>query len=70
MEKNIDVTLTLNGDDIMVEFFEPESGDSIKMNFAFMSERHPEFNEMVGNELYSWITLMADEQKEYNKMKG
>lgn len=64
MEKNIDVTVMLDGNEITLEFYEPESGDFRKMNFDFGSCKQSEFNEAAGNELYSWVSLMAEEFEE------
>lgn len=61
MEKNIEVTVMLDGNEMTLEFYEPESGDFRRMNFDFGSCKPSEFNEAVGGEIYSWVSLMADE---------
>ena len=39
---------------------EPKSGFAAKWEFPLSFDEHPEFNEWIGNEIYSWIAIWAD----------
>ena len=47
--------------DVEVTIYEPETGDVVWDRIPYSPDEHPEFNEWIGNEIYSWISLMADE---------
>lgn len=42
--------------------YEPESGLTQKWEFPISCDEHPEFNETIGNEIYSWISLWSEAQ--------
>lgn len=66
MERTLNLTIYLDdyNKDVTVDFQEPESGESSRIVTPFSPDEHPEFNERIGNEIYSWITLWADEMEE------
>ena len=67
LTKNLEIILQLNKDGKMiVGVYEPESGVCCKIHNVFSPDEHPEFNDQIGNEIYSWLTLMADEMEEEN----
>ena len=61
-ERTLNITLTaLGNDDYLVNVFEGESGDHVSKTICFSPDEHPEFNEWIGNEIYSWIEIMNEE---------
>ena len=66
MERTLTLTIALDNYDktIFADVLEPESGESSRIVTPFSPDEHPEFNERIGNEIYSWITLWADEMEE------
>lgn len=71
IEKNLELTLQLDKDGyIIVGVYEPESGRCCKIHNVFSPDEHPEFNDQIGNKIYSWLTLMADEMEEYDVAMG
>ena len=64
MKKSLEVTVCLENRELTLEILEPESGDRQELVFPYSPEEHPEFNETVGNEIYSWAELMADEMED------
>lgn len=63
MERTLNLTIYLDDYNkyVTVDFQEPESGESSRIVVPFSPDKHPELNERIGNEIYSWITLWADE---------
>ena len=65
MNSNRKRTLTLDlwieDDNAMVEILEAETGDHVGIVIPYSWDEHPEFNERIGNELYAWLQLLADE---------
>lgn len=41
--------------------YDAESGDLKTIKAPYSPDEHPEFNEEIGNEIYSWIQLLADQ---------
>ena len=61
MQKILELTIRLNGDNFEVDVNEPESGEIAQMQHPFSPDEHPEFDKSIGNEIYSWLSLWADE---------
>lgn len=65
IKKNLELTLRLNEKGkITVYCYLPESGDIVAYYFNYKVGEHPEFYKKIGDEVYSWIELMADEMEE------
>lgn len=64
MKRTFEVRLELkeNGT-IIAEVQDEESGLCKAVNSLFSPDEHPEFDTTIGEVLYSWLTLMADEMK-------
>ncbi len=64
MERTLELTLKLSENSARVEFYEPECGDfrayNIDMN-ASKEEREQNVRKL-GEEIYDWLLLMADEE--------
>lgn len=65
MERHLDVYVTLNGDEYTVEIHDSESSDhTAKSGWFTPNEPHPEFDDWVGGEIYSWLELMNEEESD------
>lgn len=68
IQRTLNLSISLDEDEIEVTVSEPESGESKHFrNFAFCPDEHPAFNEIIGEEIYSWISLWTDEADEEGK---
>ena len=61
MQKTLELTIRINEDDFELDVYEPESGEIAQMQHPLSTDEHPEFDQAIGNEIYSWISLWADE---------
>lgn len=64
MSRVLELTIRLNGDDFEVDVYEPESGEVAQIQHPYSPDEHPEFNKAIGDEIYSWISLWAEEGEE------
>lgn len=62
MQRSLELTIRLNENDFEVDVYEPESGEIAQMQFPYSPDEHPEFDEQIGREIYSWISLWADQE--------
>lgn len=58
--RSLDVTLTYNNGVVTAQIHDTESGLSTTIENAYSPDEHPEFDEAVGREFYSWLSLMAE----------
>lgn len=63
MKRALDLTIHLDGNDLEIEIYEPESGETAHMRHPYSPDEHPEFDANIGNEIYSWISLWKDEEE-------
>lgn len=69
MERNLNIRLILNEDgSIRAEVQDNESGLHATIENNYSPDEHPEFDADIGEELYSWLALMADEMKLENNV--
>ena len=64
ISRSLDVKLTYNNGVVTAQIHDTESGLSTTIENVYSPDEHPEFDEAVGRELYSWLSLMADEATE------
>lgn len=64
IEKNLDLTISLDEENVTIDICEPESGERTVIEAPLSFDEHPEFSEAIGNEIYSWLSLWSDELKE------
>lgn len=64
IEKNLDLTISLDEENVAIDICEPESGERTVIEAPLSFDEHPEFSEAIGNEIYSWLSLWSDELKE------
>lgn len=63
MERHLELTIRVNGDKAEVEVYEPESGEFTRIEAPFSPNKHPEFHQAIGNEIYSWISLWKEAEE-------
>ena len=61
MERNLELTIRMDNDHVEIDVYEPESGECSQIDAPLSFDEHPEFDAAVGNEIYSWLSLWADE---------
>ena len=64
MSRVLELTIHLNGDNFEVDVYEPESGEVVQIQHPYSQDEHPEFDKAIGDEIYSWISLWAEEGEE------
>ena len=64
MSRVLELTIHLNGDNFEVDVYEPESGEVAQIQYPYSPDEHPEFDKAIGDEIYSWISLWAEEGEE------
>jgi hypothetical protein len=62
MEKHLDLDIGIDGNNIVINVCEPESGETSCFEFPFSPNEHPEFDQAIGREVYSWISLWMEEK--------
>lgn len=67
MQRTLELTIRLNDDDFEVDVCDPESGEVAQMQFPYSPDEHPEFDQQIGEEIYSWLSLWADEKEDENE---
>lgn len=63
-QKNLELTIRVNHDNFEIDVYEPESGEINQMVFSHSSDERHKFNEALGAEIYSWISLWMDENED------
>lgn len=64
IERTLELTITLDEENVSCDVYEPESGECTTLKEPLSFDEHPEFNEAIGNEIYSWLSLWSDALKE------
>lgn len=65
LEKTLEVRLvSIDDNTFAVDVSENESGEFINKLFHYKPYNHPEFNEWISTELYSWVEIMQDERED------
>lgn len=64
IERTLELTITLDEENVSCDVYEPESGECTTLKWPLSFDEHPEFNEAIGNEIYSWLSLWSDALKE------
>lgn len=64
MQRTLELTIRLNDEDFEIDVYEPESGECSQMQFPLSPDEHPLFDQQIGAEIYSWLSLWADEVAE------
>lgn len=68
MLKRLDLQINISsGNNVSIQFFEPESGNIETINETFSAESSERLGKLIGQEVYSWISLWVDECERYTK---
>lgn len=65
-QKHLDLTIRMNENSFEVDVYEPESGETITLQHPYSFSKHPDFDQAIGNEIYSWLSLWMDERESEN----
>ena len=66
MDRTLTLKIVTNAKDNLFNLFvsDEQSGTATHMlNIPFSPDEHSEFNEEIGNEIYSWVQIMMDEEE-------
>lgn len=67
IERELSISIRITDDGrITTTIVEPQSGLITSLYNEYSPDEHPEFDERLGNEIYSWISLWVDEITEQN----
>ena len=64
IERHLDLTIRINNGEFEVEVYEPESGEIVQFQHPLSFDEHREFDEAIGQEIYSWLSLWSEEDAE------
>ena len=64
MSRTLELIIRLNEDTFEVDVYEPDSGKITQFQHPYSPDEHPEFDKAIGDEVYSWISLWAEERGE------
>lgn len=67
MNRILELTIRLKEGFFEVDVYEPDSGEITQLEHSFSPDEHPEFDKAIGDEIYSWISLWAEEREEDNE---
>ncbi len=62
-ERRLDLTLRFDDEHVEVDIYEPETGECSQIDCPISVDEHPEFNERLGDEIYSWLAMWLDEME-------
>lgn len=66
LTKRLELTFHMIKDYVHVEIYEPESDEKAYINAPYSPNEHPEFDEKLCMEIYSWLSLWMDEMEDTN----
>ena len=67
MSRTLELTIRLNEGAFEVDVYEPDSGENTTLRHPYSPDEHPEFDKAIGDELYSWLNLWAEEKEEHDE---
>lgn len=62
-QRILDLTLRVGDGRIEVDVYDNESGEIKQIDLPFSTDEHPEFDKQLGDEIYSWLSLMEEEDE-------
>lgn len=66
MDRTLTLKIVTYTEDNTFDLFVSDDGSGIATsmwNIPFSPDEHSEFNEDIGNEIYSWVQIMMDEEE-------
>ena len=64
LTKRLELTFYMADDYVLTEIYEPESDEKTYINAPYDPDEHPEFDEKLCMEIYSWLSLWMDEMED------
>lgn len=64
MERVLELTIRVHKNDFEVDVYEPNTGDCITLQHPYCPDEHPEFDEAIGREIYSWVSMTQEEMED------
>ena len=59
-QRILDLTLRVGDGRIEVDVYDNESGEIKQIDLPFSPDEHPVFDKQLGDEIYSWLSLMEE----------
>ena len=63
-QRTLELTIRMNEGSFEVDVYEPDSGEVLQMQHPLSFDEHPDFDAAIGNEIYSWLSIWAEEMEE------
>ena len=57
---NVYIKPTKRNEEFILTIIDDESGCSLQSTLPYLPDEHSEFNEVVGNEIYSWVEIAME----------
>lgn len=64
LERRLELTFRIDKEHVEVDVYEPESGEVAQFEAPLSGDEHPEFDQKLGDEIYSWLSLWEEEAQE------
>ena len=61
ISRTLEIDIDMDTDGCRVTVTDNETSDYVSYDVMFEPDEHPEFNEWIGNEIYSWMEFMHEE---------
>lgn len=64
-QRYLELTIRMRDDGFFeLDVYEPESGEVKQIETPFSPDEHPEFDQAIGDEIYSWLRMWTKEKEE------
>ena len=64
-QRYLELTIRMRDDGFFeLDVYEPESGEVKQIEAPFSPDEHPEFDQAIGDEIYSWLRMWTKEKEE------
>ena len=64
MNRHLELTLSIEDGNAVVEILAPECGDCISIVKPYSPRDHADFAKEIGVELYDWLMMLEEEMEE------
>lgn len=64
IERQLELTIRFGDGEFEVDVYEPDSGEVMQLQHPLSFDEHPDFDEAIGKEIYSWFSLWSEEDDE------
>ena len=63
IRRHLELEIRLRKEEFEVDVYEPESGECRQIQYPVSFGEHPEFDKAIGEEIYSWLSMWAEEDE-------